>query len=45
MPLTATWVVARTGDVLSGLWYPLAVMGSCFLLSLFLMKESRGSDL
>lgn len=45
MPLTATWVVARTGDVLSGLWYPLAVMGGCFLLSLFLMKESRGSDL
>lgn len=45
MPLTAAWLVARTGDVLSGLWYPIVVMGSCFLLSLFLMKESRGNDL
>jgi MFS family permease len=45
MPLTAAWLVARTGDVLSGLWYPIVVMGSCFVLSLFLMKESRGNDL
>ena len=45
MPLTAAWLVARTGDVLSGLWYPIVVMGSCFLLSSFLMKESRGNDL
>ena len=45
MPLTAAWLVARTGNVLSGLWYPIVVMGSCFVLSLFLMKESRGNDL
>ncbi len=45
MPLTAAWLVARTGNVLSGLWYPIAVMGTCFVLSLFLMKESRGNDL
>jgi MFS family permease len=45
MPLTAAWLVARTGNVLSGLWYPIVVMGTCFVLSLFLMKESRGNDL
>ncbi len=45
MPLTAAWLVARTGNVLSGLWYPIAVLGTCFVLSLFLMKESRGNEL
>ena len=43
--LTAAWLVARTGNVLSGLWYPIVVMGTCFVLSLFLMKETRGNDL
>lgn len=45
MPLTAAWLVARTGNVLAGLWYPIVVIGACFVLSLFLMKESRGNDL
>jgi MFS family permease len=45
MPLTAAWLVARTGNVLSGLWYPIVVMGTCFVLSLFLMKETRGNEL
>jgi hypothetical protein len=31
--------------VRSGLWYPIVVMGVCFVLSLFLMKETRGNDL
>lgn len=45
MPLTAAWLVARSGDVFAGLWYPVIVMGTSFCLSLFLMKESRGNDL
>jgi len=45
MPLTAAWLVARSGNVLAGLWYPIVVISVCFVLSLFLMKESRGNDL
>ena len=45
MPLTAAWLVARSGDVFAGLWYPVIVMGTSFCLSLFLMKETRGNDL
>lgn len=41
MPLTATWLVARSGDILAGLWYPVIVMGVAFVLSLFLMRETR----
>ena len=41
MPLTAAWLVARSGDVLAGLWYPVIVMGTAFVLSLFLMRETR----
>ena len=45
MPLTAAWLVARTGDIFSGLWYPIAVSGTCLLLSFWLMPETRGRDL
>jgi len=45
MPLTAAWLVARSGDVFAGLWYPVIVMGTSFVLSLFLMKETRGNEL
>jgi predicted MFS family arabinose efflux permease len=45
MPLTAAWLVARSGDVFAGLWYPVIVMGTSFCLSLFLMKETRGNEL
>jgi hypothetical protein len=41
MPLTATWLVARSGDVLAGLWYPVIVMGTGFVLSVVLMRETR----
>jgi len=45
MPLTAAWLVARSGDVLAGLWYPVIVMCSTFLLALFLVEETRGREL
>jgi MFS family permease len=45
MPLTAAWLVARSGDVFAGLWYPVIVMGTSFCLSFFLMKETRGNEL
>jgi MFS family permease len=45
MPLTAAWLVARSGDVLAGLWYPVVVMGVMFVLALRWMPETRGSEL
>ena len=45
MPLTAAWLVARSGDVLAGLWYPVVVMGVAFLLALRWMPETRGQQL
>jgi MFS family permease len=45
MPLTATWLVARTGNLFAGLWYPIGVSGLCLLLALWLMPETRGREL
>jgi hypothetical protein len=45
MPLTAAWLVARSGDVLAGLWYPVAVMGTAFVLALWIVPETRGRSL
>lgn len=45
MPLTAAWLVARSGDVLAGLWYPVAVMGSAFVLAWWLVPETKDQDL
>lgn len=45
MPLTATWLVARSGDVLAGLWYPVIVMSVAFVLGLIFVRETRGREL
>ena len=45
MPLTATWLVARSGDNLAGLVYPITVTATCFVLSQWLMRETRGAPL
>ncbi len=45
MPLTAAWLVARSGDVLAGLWYPVVVMGTAFVLALWIVPETRGRSL
>ena len=34
MPLTATWLVAQTGNPLAGVWYPTLVSLSCLLILL-----------
>jgi hypothetical protein len=41
MPLTATWLVARSGDIFAGLVYPIAVTATCFVLTLWLMPETH----
>lgn len=45
MPLTATWLVARSGDVLAGLWYPVIVMSVAFVLGLMFIQETRGREI
>jgi len=45
MPLTAAWLVARSGDVLAGLWYPVTVMGIAFVLALWLVPETKAREL
>lgn len=45
MPLTASWLVARSGDVTAGLWYPVIILGIALLLALALMAETRGRRL
>jgi hypothetical protein len=45
MPLTATWLVARSGDVLAGLWYPVIVMSVAFVLGLIFVRETRGREI
>lgn len=45
MPLTATWLVARSGDVLAGLWYPVVVMSVAFVLGFFFIRETRGQEI
>lgn len=45
MPLTAAWLVARSGDVLAGLLYPVTVMASAFVLALWLVPETRDREL
>lgn len=45
MPLTVAWLVARSGDSFAGLWYPIAVCGTCLVLALWLMPETRGRRL
>jgi hypothetical protein len=45
MPLTATWLVARSGDNLAGLLYPISVTATCLVLSAWLMRETRGAPL
>lgn len=41
MPLTATWLVARSGDIFAGLVYPITVTATCFVLCIFLLRETH----
>ncbi len=46
MPLTATWLVARTGDPLAGVWYPTVISFACLLVLLAggaWQREQRGA--
>ncbi|HXS30861.1 MAG TPA: MFS transporter, partial [Steroidobacteraceae bacterium] len=45
LPTTAFAIVAQTGNIYSGLWYPVIVASATVLLGGLLVKETRGRPL
>ncbi len=45
LPATAYALVAATGDIYFGLWYPIVGAVSAILVSIFFLPETRGRDL
>ncbi len=45
LPATAFAIVAATGNVYSGLWYPVIVAGATFAIGVFFLPETRGRPL
>lgn len=45
LPTTAFAMVAATGNIYYGLWYPIIVAMMTFVIGLFLMPETRNRDL
>jgi MFS family permease len=45
MPAAAFAIVAATGDIFSGLRYPVMVAGVAFVVTFFFAKESRGKSI
>jgi hypothetical protein len=45
LPTTAFAMVAATGNIYYGLWYPIVVAVMTFVIGLFLMPETKDSDL
>lgn len=45
LPLLATAVVATTGNIYSGLWYPIIVAVTTLIVGLVFLKNTRGVDI
>jgi Sugar (and other) transporter len=45
LPVTSFAIVAATGDIYSGLWYPVAIAAMTVLVGVFLLPETKGSQL
>ncbi len=41
LPLISLWVVAQTGNIYAGLYYPIFVASLTFIVGSLLMKETR----
>jgi len=41
LPLLATAIVAKAGNIYSGLWYPIIVALMTFVVGLFFVRETR----
>jgi MFS family permease len=45
LPPTAFAIVAATGDIYSGLWYPIVVAGMTFIIGLLFVPETKDRDI
>ncbi len=45
LPLLATAVVAATGDIYAGLWYPIGVAVMTLVVGMIFLKDTRGVDI
>jgi MFS family permease len=45
LPATAFAIVAATGNIYAGLWYPVTIAGIGFFVMLFFLPETRGRDI
>jgi hypothetical protein len=44
LPVTAFAIVAATGDIYSGLWYPVIVAGMTVVVGALLLPETKGAQ-
>ena len=45
MPTTAFAIVAQTGDMYNGLWYPIIVAGMTFVIGMLFVRETKDIDI
>ena len=45
MPTTAFAIVAQTGDMYNGLWYPIIVAGMTFVVGMLFVRETKDIDI
>lgn len=45
LPAASFAISAATGDIYSGLWYPVSLAVVCFVVCLLFVKESKGTDI
>ena len=45
LPLLATAVVAATGNIYNGLWYPIGVAVMILVIGLVFLRDTRGVDI
>src|SRR4051812_22534949 len=45
LPLLATAIVAATGDIYAGLWYPIGIAVMTLLVGLVFLKDTKGVDI
>jgi MFS family permease len=45
LPATAFAIVAATGNIYDGLWYPIIIAGATFVIGIFFIRETKDVDI
>ncbi len=45
LPTTAFAIIAATGNIYSGIWYPVVIAGFTFVIAFFFLPETKGKDI